>query len=189
MIQALSVNPPAGDSACQVVRRWPRTLAGGRAHARSVERGESAAGGAREAVHHIARVEKLPRDRAQQIDRESGGLNGASIAWNIERREVAAASAHEPVSHAARVHEVSRDRALRVNARADGNSGGAGRVEHRNFPSRLTHEAVNNATRIGIVSGDCALQVKARFLANEGKNRTDKHLLRQRKTPRLSPPD
>ena len=100
MIQALSVNPPAGDSACQVVRRWPRTLAGGRARARSVECSESAAGRTGEAVHHVARVEELPGDRPEQIDRESRGFHGTRIARNIERGEVAAASAHEAVEHA-----------------------------------------------------------------------------------------
>jgi hypothetical protein len=60
MIQVVSVNPPTGDSAFLVVGRWPRTLAGGRARARSVECSKSAARRTGEAVHHIARVDNSP---------------------------------------------------------------------------------------------------------------------------------
>ena len=135
MIQAVSVNPPAGDSAFQVVGRWSCTLAGSRARARSVECSESTVVGTGEAVHYIARVEELSRNRPEKIDRESGGFHGARIARNIERGEGAAASAHEAVSHVARVEEVSRDRTLQVNACTDGERDGAGRVERRNIPS------------------------------------------------------
>src|SRR4029077_2510394 len=95
------------------------------ARARNVESGDRAIRSAQEAVIHIARVKRSPRDCPCGVEAIAGKNKGALAGpcagvRSIKRSDGAVWSAQEAVSHIARVNVASRDRLRRIDVAGEG---------------------------------------------------------------------
>src|SRR5437879_618541 len=110
------------NSTCGVDAESERAQEG--ADVRSIESGHGAAGGAKEAVNQVTRVNVVSRNRARRVDAlgESAlaQVRACASARRVEGGHAAVGGAQEAVKHPIPVQVVSRNRARRVDARGEG---------------------------------------------------------------------
>src|SRR6476659_1650128 len=140
------------------------------ARAWNVESGDRSIRSAQQAVIHIARVKRSPRDCAGWVEAIAGKNKGALAGpcagvRSIKRSDGAVWSAQEAVSHIARVNVAPSDRLLRVDVAGEGTLAGtcarARDVEGSDGTVGSAQKAVKQTARVVVVARARACRVDA----------------------------